>query len=441
MRVAWPLVALLAASLALSGCNVLKRGKGKTPTVGDRLPVLVFDTGIEADPALAGLPLALPPVVRNPNYAQPGGAADRGTGHLEAPTAPSLAWSASIGAGSSARARLAAPPVVADGRVLAVDSQAMAIALDAATGRQLWRAPVARQRQGGTVAFGGGISVGEGRAVATSGYGVVTAFDPETGRQLWQTELGVPLRGAPAIALGRVFVLSQDNQLFCLNAQTGERVWDIAGTVEVAGLLGVATPTVAQGTVVAGFSSGELNAVLASNGRTVWQDSLARTARATAIQSLADIDASPVIDRDRVFAIGHGGRMVALDLPSGQRVWERNFAGVSTPWVAGDWVFALTVDGQLVAVARGDGRVRWVTQLPQFRRMKSRRGDVRWFGPVLASDRLWVTGSTGRLAWLDPQSGAVGGEIELDDPVFLPPVVADGTIYVLTDRGRLLAFR
>ena len=73
--------------------------------------------------------------------------------------------------------------------------------------------------------------------------------------------------------------------------------------------------------------------------------------------------------------------------------------------------------------------------------MKSRRGDVRWFGPVLASDRLWVTGSTGRLAWLDPQTGAVDGEIKLDDPVFLPPVVADGTIYVLTDRGRLLAFR
>lgn len=439
MRVA--LVALAAGALALSGCNVLKKGKSKTPTVGDRLPVLVFETGIEPDPLLAGLPLALPLPVRNPNYAQPGGAADRASGHLEAPAQPTRAWTASIGAGSTARARLAAPPVVADGRVFAVDSEATAVAFDAATGRQLWRTPVARQRQGGTVAFGGGISVGEGRAVATSGYGVVTAFDPASGAVLWRSELGVPLRGAPAIALGRVFVLSQDNQLFALNAQTGERVWDIAGTVEVAGLLGVATPAVAQGTVVAGFSSGELNAVLASNGRTVWQDSLARTARATAIQSLADIDASPVIDRDRVFAIGHGGRMVALDLPSGQRVWERNFAGVSTPWVAGDWVFALTVDGQLVAVARGDGRVRWVTQLPQFRRMKSKRGDVRWFGPVLASDRLWVTGSTGRLVWIDPQTGEPGGEIELEDEIYLPPVIADGTIYVLTDKGRLIALR
>ena len=434
------LVLALAATLALPGCKVFK-GKGKTPTVGDRLPVLVFETGIEADPVLAGVPVNLPLPLRNPNWSQPGGSADRGSGHLEAPAAPERAWSASIGAGSTSRARLAAPPVVADGRVFAVDSEANVVAFDAASGRQLWRAPVARMRQGGTVAFGGGVSVGEGRAVATSGYGVVTAFDAATGAQLWRAELGVPLRGAPAIALGRVYVLSQDNQLFALNGATGERVWDIAGTVEVAGLLGVATPAVAQGTVVAGFSSGELNAVLATNGRTVWQDSLARTGRSTAIQSLADIDASPVVDRDRVFAIGHGGRMVALDLPTGQRVWERNFAGVSTPWVAGDWVFALTVEGQLVALSRAEGRVRWVTQLPQFRKMKSRRGDIRWFGPVLASDRLWVTASNGRLAWVDPQTGALGGEIVLGEDIYLPPVIADGTIFVLTDKGRLTALR
>jgi outer membrane protein assembly factor BamB len=133
--------------------------------------------------------------------------------------------------------------------------------------------------------------------------------------------------------------------------------------------------------------------------------------------------------------------MVALDLPTGQRVWERNFAGVSTPWVAGDWVFALTVDGQLVALSRSEGRVRWVTQLPQFRKMKSKRGDIRWFGPVLASDRLWVTASTGLLAWVDPQTGEVGGQIDLDDEIYLPPVVADGAIFVLTDKGRLTALR
>lgn len=434
------LLLVLAATLALSGCKVFK-GKGKTPTVGDRLPVLVFDTGVEADPVLAGVPLLLPPAERNTAWSQPGGAGDRGGGHLEAPASPTRAWTASIGKGSSSTARLGAPPVVADGRAFAVDSEATLAAFDASTGRQLWRAPIARMRQGGTVAFGGGVSVGEGRAVATSGYGVVAAFNPETGAQLWRTELGVPLRGAPAIALGRVYVLSQDNQLFALDGATGERIWDIAGTVEVAGLLGVATPAVAQGTVVAGFSSGELNAVLATNGRTVWQDSLARTGRSTAIQSLADIDASPVVDRDRVFAIGHGGRMVALDLPTGQRVWERNFAGVSTPWVAGDWVFALTVEGQLVALSRGEGRVRWVTQLPQFRKMKSKRGDIRWFGPVLASDRLWVTSSTGLLASVNPQTGEIGSQIDLDDEIYLPPVVADGSIFVLTDKGRLMALR
>ncbi|MDO9488016.1 MAG: PQQ-binding-like beta-propeller repeat protein, partial [Sphingomonadaceae bacterium] len=207
------------------------------------------------------------------------------------------------------------------------------------------------------------------------------------------------------------------------------------------GLLGAGAPAVAQETAVVGFSSGELNALRVENGRVVWQDALARTGRSTALAALADIDASPVIDRGRVFAIGHGGRMAALEIATGQRVWERNLAGTSTPWVAGDFIFAVTIDGELVAVTRGEGKVKWVSQLPRWRNEEKKKDPIQWSGPVLAGDRLILTGTNGSIMSVSPYSGEVLNQTEIDGTVYLPPIVADGMLYVLADDGRLSAFR
>src|SRR6476619_8482658 len=129
--------------------------------------------------------------------------------------------------------------------------------------------------------------------------------------------------------------MSQDNQIFSLNEDDGATNWSQAAALEIAGVFGSASPAVGSGTVVAGFSSGELNAYRYENGRQVWQDTLQRTSISTTVSTLSDIDADPVIDNGQVIAIGAGGRMVALDLVSGQRLWELNLSGLSTPYVAG----------------------------------------------------------------------------------------------------------
>ncbi len=451
MRTPLPRLMLLAL-LALGACHHTAdrpdhagrhghhHGK-KTPTIGERLPVLALDTKTEADPALADTPITLPPSQPNADWGQPGVTADKAPGNLELGPALTKAWEASIGAGSSMTRRLASAPVVAGGRVYTIDTMANIRAFDMRGGGMLWERRIVRERTSKAVAFGGGVSADAHAVYSTSGYGVVMAFAADTGKPLWRTDVGAPLRGSPAISGERLYVISQDNQIFALNLTTGAKAWDVTGTIEQAGLLGVATPAVAGTTIVAGFSSGELTAFLSANGRTVWQDALSRTGRSTAIDSIADIDASPVIDRDRVFAIGHGGRMVALELTTGTRVWERNFAGLSMPWVAGDWVFALTLKGELVALTRAEGKIRWVHTLPEFRKAKKKVGDIRWYGPVLASDRLWVTGSHGRLGWVNPANGQLGDTWPLPGPTYLPPVIASGMVFVLTDKGRLVAFQ
>ena len=206
-------------------------------------------------------------------------------------------------------------------------------------------------------------------------------------------------------------------------------------------MFGSASPAVGAGTVVAGFSSGELNAYRYENGRQVWQDALSRTSMSTSVASLSDIDADPVIDNGQVFAIGKGGRIVALELNTGQRQWEQNMAGISTPWVAGDWVFVVTDEAKLVALHRGSGRVRWINQLPRWENEKGKKGPIFYSGPVLAGDRLILVSSQGALINFDPSNGGFQSQTNVGAGVSLQPVVAGSTLYILDERGRLTAFR
>jgi outer membrane protein assembly factor BamB len=223
--------------------------------------------------------------------------------------------------------------------------------------------------------------------------------------------------------------------------ENGETVWNEAATLETSGVFGVAAPASAQGTVVAGFSSGELTAFRYENGRAVWQDALSRTSISTAVASLSDIDAAPVIDQGRVYAVGQGGRMVAMELVTGQRLWELNVAGIATPWVAGDWLFVVTDEAKLLAVQRTSGKVRWMTQLPRWKDAKDKKGPISWTGPVLAGGRLLLASSRGHLVNVAIADGAVGTTTTVGGPVFIPPVVAANTLFVLDYDGRLSAWR
>ena len=457
------LVAVLVFATCLAGCDTLGiggNGPRVTPTVGNRISVLQRDGVVELDPALADLPVSVPGPIVNPDWAQSGGNAAKSVGHVALGDTPTQAWSVSIGAGSNARARLASEPVVADGRVYTIDTRAVVRAFSADTGAQLWERQVRGENAQADTLFGGGVSYDNGRIYATNGAGDAAALDATNGNILWTVKPGGPLRGSPTVANDNVWVISQDNQLYALNAQNGETRWTANASFELAGVFGTAAPAYAQSTLVAGFSSGELSAYRYENGQVVWQDALARTGISTTVGTLSDIDADPVIDNGRVFAVGQGGRMVAVELITGQRVWELNIAGISTPWVAGDWVFVVTDRAQLLAVARASGRVRWLAQLPAFRRPPEERRPSRadlvagrtstvrpgedpifWRGPILAGNRLILVSSRGQIAYVSPADGSILSTIETGNPMSLSPVAANNTLYILDDAGRLTAYR
>jgi outer membrane protein assembly factor BamB len=235
--------------------------------------------------------------------------------------------------------------------------------------------------------------------------------------------------------------MTQDNQIIALNSNDGSVTWQDSASIGQSGVFGVAAPAAGQGTVVAGYSSGELVAYRYENGRNLWSDALARTSISTQVGTLTDVDADPIIDEGRVFALGQGGRMAAYELVTGQRIWELPLAGISTPAISGEWIFTLTDDARLLAIQRSTGRIRWITQLQGFRNEKKRENPIYWTGPVLADNRLWVASSRGLLYSADVATGAATQYAEIGAPVSLAPVVANQMLYILDDDGRITAFR
>lgn len=435
--------ALTAAAALLAGCSEgTWLGETEAPPLpGERKSVLLIEDEISADPRLAELNVILPPAVRNGDWPQAGGDPAHAMQHLEAAGAVEVAWRSGIGAGAGGGSRLLAGPVVAGGRVYAVDADGMTTAVDAATGAEVWQFYPDDVEEVDRLA-GGAVVFAEGRLFVVTGNGMVYGLDAAAGTELWRRQIKAPIRSAPTVAQGHVLVSTADGQLYAFDTAAGELLWQHAGLFEPTGLLGGASPAVADGIVVAAYASGEVVALSLDNGQQLWSDTVLRPRRTLAIGTIADIVGDPVISGGRVFVAGVSGEMAALDLERGVRLWTAELTSIQTPWIAGNFIFMLTERNEVVCMVDQGGRIRWVSTLPTLvdpENTESRQ--IRWTGPILVSDRLLLASSEGEVVTVSPFTGEVLATTEIGDGVSVPAAVADGTVFLLTDGAQLVALR
>lgn len=442
LRVLRRLWLLPVAMAALAACETFDflGASDDAPLPGERISVLAAQNRITPSSQVADLAVRLPRPQINEDWPQQGGFANHAMHHLALADAPQEVWSRDLGSGGDDDEPILSGPVVANGLVFSMDSDAVVTARRVADGETVWSTDIEPEGEDDGN-WGGGVAYDLGRIYAGTGFAQVVALDAATGRELWRTPVSGPMRSAPTAFGGKVYAITKDNQLFAIDAELGVVDWSHTGIEEAAGLIGSASPAVDGDIVIVPYSSGEIFALRAENGRQLWSDNLAAIRRVDAVSALADIRGRPVVDRGRVYAISHSGRMVAIDLASGRRVWEAEVGGVNQPWIAGDFLYVVSTEGDVVALVAENGLVRWVTPLGRYEDPEDRKGLIRWSGPVLASDRLIVTGSHGVAVTLSPYTGEVIGEIEMPGDVSLPPILADETLYFQTDDARLIAFR
>lgn len=444
MRRLAAVVPLIALGLALGACDKLF-GKGdlKTKLPGERISVLAHERILNPDVSGKEADILLPAPALNEDWPQNGGFASHAMHHLQVAGVLKPAWRSGVGSGAGSETRIVSQPIVGEGKVFAMDAETRVTALDAKTGDKLWRVDLTPKAERDDH-IGGGIAYEKGRVFATTGFADLVALDAKTGKEIWRRHLDGPMRAAPLARGGRVFAVTLENKTYAVAASDGRDLWTHTGIAEAASLLGSASPAEDQGVVVVPYTSGELVGLRVENGQVLWTDSLASARRTDELSALSHIRGRPAIDRGLVIALSHGESMIAVDLKSGRRIWEKRIGGMESPWVAGDFVYLISTDGEMVCVGRKDGRIHWVTPLPRYRDAgdaEDKKNPILWAGPILVSDRLIVVGSHGGALAVSPYSGQILGAQELPDATKVAPVVAMGTVYFLTDNADIVAYR
>ena len=430
-------VAAMAAS-PLAACGLFDEDV-KPITPGHREDILPPAYGLNPDPALAALPVTLPPAESNQDWPQPGRVPTHIEGNVGWTGGDKIVWQIATGTGQGFRSQLTASPLVADGRVYTMDANAVIDAFDVETGRQLWRL-VTKPRKQKSSNVGGGITYADGVVYAATGLAEALAIDAADGHVRWRVDTTVPVRSPPTVADGRVFFGDIDQKLHALDATDGRNLWSYQASQSFNALLGQPAPAVSAGVVLAGFGSGEIAALGSLDGALVWSDSLGSTVGASPLE-FSSIHAEPIIDGGTAYTISVGGLMTATDMRTGRRVWERAIAGGQNPVLAGDWIFLLTTEQTVTCLQKTTGHVRWNSVLPRFHKPNSRTQPIAWAGPLLAGGHLVLVGSYGQLLLLSPDEGTIEDQRKLHGPASQPPIAARDALLVLTDDGRLTAYR
>ena len=424
------------AAMALTACEkeVILQGERIDPR-----EVLAPEAAPAAPVATA---LKLPAAQGNADWTHRAGSATHALVNPAIGAGITRIWSANIGAPSGRKHRITSDPVVAGGRVFTLDSRA-GVTATATSGATLWQADLTPPSESPDSASGGGLAVAGGVVYATTGFGELVALDAAAGKVLWRQKFDAGIGGAPTVSGDIVYVVARDASAWAIRTKDGKVLWQLPGTPSGSGMTGVSAPAVNDRLVVFPFPSGEMIAALKNGGLTLWQSKVAGARLGRAYASVTDLTGDPVILGTTVYAGSSAGKVTAIDVDSGERIWTATEGAVSPVQVAGGSVFLVSDENRLVRLDQATGEVIWAVELPYYTKdkVKKQQSIHAHYGPLLAGGKLFLASSDGLLRVYDPTSGNLIGQAEIPGGAATDPVVAGSTLYVVGTNGQLHAFR
>lgn len=413
------------------------------PLKGERISVLELQKTLKVDtPANKDEKPFLPKSWQNPAWPQAGGFPNHSMQNLAfSDNTPKKLWSIKAGRASRGDLPLNSPPIIADNRVFTLDTKTKLYAFDANSGAKIWSRDVGSLKEKEDV-ITGGVAYAHKTLFVTNGYDEALALSPEDGEILWRKTLPSPSRAAPTIIADKVYISTTDSRLIALNAADGSGLWEYRGVGETAGLLGAASPAASKNIVIGVFSSGEITALRTENGSVAWSDNLSSVNNSGGgLESISDITAMPVMHQGIVIAMSYSGKIAAIDERSGIRIWQREIGGTRTPLVAGSALFVLSSENQLIGMNLSNGSIFWIKELERFENEKHMKNPLQWSSPVMAENRLILVSSNGILLEINPDNGDIINKTKIKDKVRLAPALANNTLYMLSENGKLSAYR
>ncbi len=347
---------------------------------------------------------------------------------------PTEVWNSSVGDGvgefySNLR------PAWQGTTVFAADRHGVVKALDADSGKEIWKADLSEKNgffssnrpallSGGVTASGNHVYVGSERAV-------VYALNSDDGKIAWQTNVAGEAVSRPVVSDGLVLVHTSNGMLQGLSESDGTVQWTVNLDMPSLSLRGESAPATAFGAAIVGGDNGRVSAVLMKEGQMIWQQRISQPSGATEIDRLNDVDTSPVVVEGVVYALGYNGNLTALDLRSGQIIWKREVGSVSDFIVDAGRIFVVDQNDRVMALNTQGGVSLWRQSELLHRNLTA---------PVLYNGYLVVGDSEGYLHWLNTDDGRFVAQQKVDSSGFLSaPVVASDKLLIQAKSGDVYA--
>ena len=349
-------------------------------------------------------------------------------------------WKESVGDGPGVSG-VRMQPTVVDGVLYAASTDGLIAALDANTGKTLWKD---KSRTHGWFGWGdkkrkdafyaGGPAVeGDLLAIGTLD-GHVYGLNPKDGSQRWVATLPSEVIDSPTINNGLVIVRTQDGRVYGLDSSTGERRWaNDQGSVPLLSLRGNGSLLATNGVVFFGSDDGKLLALREDNGDKLWEQKLATGEGRTDIERMNDADGGVLLDGSTLYAAAYHGSLTAVDGPSGRPLWARPFSTYTSLALSGNSLFGVNADSQVWAFDKSSGADMW----------KNDQLKYRWLtGPAVQGDYIVVGDIDGYVHWLQTGDGALAARERLSKKAIrAQPVVANGLVYIEDVKGHIAAYR
>jgi outer membrane protein assembly factor BamB len=332
---------------------------------------------------------------------------------------------------------LLSSPVVADGKVYIFDNIGKVSCIDKHTGRKQWSVLVSQKRENLSGIFGGGLIVGKNTLFVSTGFGDVFSLDKVNGGMVWRYSSIAPFNSAPYLYQNVVLINNRENETLALEASTGKLLWKKIATPENASILSNLQITGNSRMIFSEYTSGELFALVPNTGKEVWSDTLNIFYKTDVINTISDIVASPVLANDIIITNGLDNQIIAIDIQTGNRIWQKKIKLANTPVVIGKYIYLLTQDNKLIAMSTVNGGVYWIKDLSD---LYSKDKIVKWSGLSIYKNNIIINNNQKDIYLFSAKTGKITFNKHIRSFSIASPVINDDCLYILESTGNVKAF-
>ena len=338
------------------------------------------------------------------------------------------------GSGEKADSRIFMQPVINNNNLFFLDAKANVISFNFKKKKVIWKKNISLKNDNNHN-LGGGVAIYNDKVIVNSPYGELIALDKTSGSIVWRKDIGVPFRAAPTIFDNKIFSLALSNKLIVLNANDGSLYWEHQGIFNNTTLVSSPKVAINDNIVIVPYSNGDFFGINIANGKELWRNSFIDIEIKETSNFFTDIDGLPVIKKNTVIMTSATGKITAVNMKTGSRVWEKSIPSITTPAVNGNSIFIINSNLELICLDINNGGIRWKNKV-----IKNRKDKLKqiWQAPVIINSKLVIVGGDKKLIIADPFTGEIEGVKNISGYPASSPFIYQKKVYLMLRNGDVI---